>query len=209
MRWTSSRRAVLPAVLLAFGAAGVAVDRAEAQRQRAPARAVAAQGYPTDTRYPGYPGDPAYPRPTTDLAGAVLATHNSARAAVRVPPLQWDAKLAQGAATWANHLARLGRMEHSPDKQRPDQGENLWMGTAGAYRPEDMVGSWVAERRYFRNQPSPNFSTTGNWADVGHYSQIVWRDTKRVGCAIGRGRGDEVLVCRYQPAGNWDGERAY
>jgi hypothetical protein len=54
----------------------------------------------------------------------------------------------------------------------------------------------------FRAGRFPDVSATGNWADVGHYTQIIWPTTQRVGCSISRSVKDEVLVCRYWPAGN-------
>ena len=61
------------------------------------------------------------------------------------------------------------------------------MGTTGAYRIEDMVGGWTGERRWFRPGIFPAVSTTGNWIDVGHYTQMVSSRTTRVGCAIRTG----------------------
>ena len=55
---------------------------------------------------------------------------------------------------------------------------------------------------------SPNFSRTGDYRDVGHYSQIIWSRTTRFGCAMVAGAKDEYLVCRYTPAGNVVGEKA-
>jgi hypothetical protein len=43
----------------------------------------------------------------------------------------------------------------------------------------------------------------------GHYTQIVWRNTKSVGCAVARGKGVEVWVCNYDPPGNYAGQRPY
>ena len=54
-----------------------------------------------------------------------------------------------------------------------------------------MVGSWIDEKRAFRPGVFPNVSRTGNWDDVAHYTQLIWKGTTRVGCAI-------------QPAGRWD-----
>lgn len=81
------------------------------------------------------------------------------------------------------------------------------MGTARAFAPETMVGNWASEKRWFVPGTFPNVSRTGRWSDVAHYTQIVWRNTTRVGCAVAPGRGREVLVCRYAPAGNIDGYR--
>ncbi len=81
------------------------------------------------------------------------------------------------------------------------------MGSRGAYLPAQMVGNWASEKVSFRPGVFPAVSRTGNWADVGHYSQIVWPATTQVGCAIASNRSDDFLVCRYAPAGNIDGRR--
>lgn len=139
-------------------------------------------------------------------AEQVLAVHNHTRAAAGVPALGWDTQLAAGAAAYAAELARRGQLVHSPRQSRPGQGENLWMGSAGVYTPEVMVQSWADERRLFRTGTFPNVSTTGNWADVAHYTQMIWRGTTHVGCAVERSGRWDVLVCRYSPAGNRDGQ---
>lgn len=76
------------------------------------------------------------------------------------------------------------------------------MGTAGRFAPEAMVGAWIEEKAYFTRGTFPRVSRTGQWADVGHYTQMVWRDTSEVGCAVARGRRADVLVCRYARPGN-------
>lgn len=141
------------------------------------------------------------------FASRILARHNDERASVGVKPLAWDAKLAAAAETWAEYLAKTRQFEHSPDD--PDaapQGENLWMGTSRAYSLEDMVDGWIEERQYYRPGLFPKVTTTRNWSDVGHYTQLIWHNTTHVGCALATGNGNDVLVCRYSPAGNWDGE---
>ena len=89
------------------------------------------------------------------------------------------------------------------------EGENLWTGTRGAYRYDEMVGGFVDEKRFFRNGVTPDFSTTGKWEDVAHYTQIVWRGTTRFGCALASNARDDYLVCRYTPPGNVVGEVAF
>ena len=140
-------------------------------------------------------------------AARILAVHNQARAAAGVAPLAWDPALEAGAAAYARELAASGVLRHSNRQARRGIGENLWMGSRGYWPVDTMVGSWTAERRLFRAGIFPNVSRNGNWAEVGHYSQIIWPTTTRVGCAIGSSRQWEALVCRYSPAGNMDGRR--
>ena len=72
-----------------------------------------------------------------------------------------------------------------------------------------MVEGWIEEKKYFRPGRFPDNSTTGDFADVGHYTQLMWRETGRVGCALAEGAAEEVLVCRYRTAGNVVGERPF
>ena len=145
----------------------------------------------------------------TDTSSArILAAHNRERARVGVAPLRWDPTLAASAASYGPALARVGGLRHSPKADRLGQRENLWMGTRGAYSPEQMVGNWIAEKAYYRQGQFPNVSRTGNWADVAHYTQVVWRGTTHVGCAIYPTRNWDYLICRYSPPGNLDGRQA-
>lgn len=139
------------------------------------------------------------------LGGELLARHNVERQQAGVGPLVWDPALADGARAYANKLARLNLLRHSPKAVRPGQGENLWMGTSNYFRPTRMVADWASERSMFRAAQFPQVSTTGNWADVAHYTQIIWPNTERVGCAISKAVQNDVLVCRYWPAGNVTG----
>lgn len=143
----------------------------------------------------------------TSLDARLLAAHNRERSAAGVAPLAWDAALAAEAAAWGETLAASGAFEHAPDDGDGDpQGENLWAGTSGAYAPEEMVEGWIEEKRHFRPGRFPDNSRTGDFEDVGHYTQLMWRSTDRLGCALAEGAEEEVLVCRYRTAGNVVGE---
>ncbi len=137
--------------------------------------------------------------------GRLLAAHNSERARFGSAALVWSPALAAQAASWAQDLARRGVFEHSKDRQ--GAGENLWMGTSGYYAPEQMIGAFVREGQYFRPGKFPDVSATGNWADVGHYTQLIWPDTRELGCASASNGTNDVLVCRYFPAGNMRGQQ--
>ena len=135
----------------------------------------------------------------------ILAAHNAERARAGVPPLVWDSTLGNAAAVYAQQMAMTARFEHSNRRARPGTGENLWMGSRGAFSVEAMVGGWTSEKRWFRPGVFPNVSRTGSWDDVGHYTQMVSSRTTRVGCAVRTGGGWTYLVCRYSPSGNVDG----
>jgi hypothetical protein len=146
----------------------------------------------------------------TSLDERLLAAHNRERSALGIAPLAWDPALAAEAGRWGGELARSGAFEHEGDTGEADpQGENLWAGTPGAYAPEEMVEGWIEEKKFFRPGRFPDNSSTGDYADVGHYTQLMWRDTDRVGCALAAGAEEEVLVCRYRTAGNVVGEQPF
>lgn len=149
----------------------------------------------------------AGPESANPFAARLLAAHNRERERLGIPRLKWSQHLAAQAAQWAASLARRNTMEHAAYEVRQGAGENLWMGAAGYYSAEDMVGGFVSERQYFRPGSFPNNSTTGDWKDVGHYTQLIWPGTQEVGCAVTKGEANDFLVCRYWPAGNTVGVR--
>jgi uncharacterized protein YkwD len=152
----------------------------------------------------------AAPRGQARLERTMLAAHNAARAEIGQPALRWNARLAADAGRYAAELARTRRFAHSPQPRgNPEQGENLWTGTRLAYRYEEMAGHWIAEKRLLRPGVVPNLSDTGTFTDVGHYTQIVWRNTTEVGCALASNATDDYLVCRYTPVGNVWGQAPF
>ena len=136
------------------------------------------------------------------FASELLEAHNEARTQEDAPRLVWSHELAVEAKKWAEVLAAEGRMRHASIDERKGAGENLWMGSAGRFSASFMVNAFVDERQHFKPGKFPNISRTGNWRDVGHYTQVVWKDTRELGCAVVRNERDDFLVCRYWPAGN-------
>jgi cysteine-rich secretory family protein len=139
------------------------------------------------------------------LANSILAVHNSERAAVGVPPLLWSDKLAADAKPWAEHLATTTEFAHDPTASSKGEGENL----AGFITSVSETGGgetlWVNEKANWHG----GLFVAG--AGTGHYTQMVWRDTKEVGCATASGGGHpfSILVCRYSPQGNIIGQKPF
>lgn len=70
----------------------------------------------------------------------------------------------------------------------------------------DAVAAWVAEKKWYNYTDN---SCTDKY-QCGHYTQVVWKDTKLVGCSkIICDSGDTIITCEYYPAGNYEGEQPY
>jgi pathogenesis-related protein 1 len=151
-----------------------------------------------------------------DVDGMVAA-HNRWRETVGAPPLTYSPVLAAAAQKWANHLKQSNqcRMQHSKPDGR--YGENLYW--AGAIKwsdgrrelqkvsPKKVVDDWCSERADY--DYNNNSCATGKMC--GHYTQVVWKSTTTVGCAVAvcDESHEQVWVCQYQPPGNWIGRKPY
>ena len=139
---------------------------------------------------------PAQSLPSSAFDARVLAAHNAERAALRLPLLAWDPALAASAAVHANYLAATGTFTHSKRRARRGVGENIWQGTRGAFSPEQMVGNWASEKRYFVPGIFPASSRTGNWNHVGHYTQIQRRSVSAAALAAGATTSWSAIIRR-------------
>jgi uncharacterized protein YkwD len=137
----------------------------------------------------------ASPPPAKDSpAAGFLEAHNHYRAKHCAPALQWSDELAASAQAWADALARRGCvLDHSHGKY----GENLASGTSGFLTPQAIVDMWYGEARDYRYQ-RPGFSPA-----TGHFTQVVWVNSARLGCAVSRCADSDVWVCQYDPPGNF------
>lgn len=182
--------------LIALAACGGAVPSG-APSGPPPGMTPAAAGAPDPAPIPA--GSAPAPAALPEEAQALLALHDRARAAHCAPPLAWDERLAAVAQRWADHLRDDGcGFEHS----RTRYGENLAMGTTGALDAETIVGMWYGEVSAY------DFRHGGFGMDTGHFTQLVWRATERLGCGRATCRGMDIVVCNYDPPGNVETEFA-
>lgn len=142
----------------------------------------------------------AAPASESSFVTGMLAAHNEIRARIDEPPLRWSDRLAARAQDWASHLLRERQFYHRP---HPVFGESLFDITGGRATPDEVVGGWAAEVHDY------NYRANTCRSVCGHYTQIVWANTREVGCAVASDRVREVWVCNYDPPGNWIGQRPY
>jgi len=129
-------------------------------------------------------------------------------------PLAWDDDLAATAAAWVARCqdqdAPSGLIDHNPGRSDGHPyyvGENVFAST-GKATAEAAVGSWADEASDY----DLGANTCASNAVCGHYTQLVWRTTLKVGCAIGACPGlafPNTIVCDYGPGGNVNGQRPY
>ncbi len=145
----------------------------------------------------------------------ILTAHNQIRDKLHLPRLKWSNELADIAKDWVYTLQENYecQMIHS---RIPDLGENLYWASPIMYstgrkemqtvRPFDVVGAWGKERKYYRY----DINRCAYGKVCGHYTQLIWRDTTKVGCAkmICPDRS-QVWSCNYNPPGNYIGQRPY
>ncbi len=175
------------------------------------------------------------------ITNQIVARHNYYRSLdFNDSDLVWSAKLAQHAQTWAEYLAqhytvadrRSGEIPHASkfqtDSHHEDdynEGENIaWASSGLKYvrnNPVDImvensstadfefgaVDMWANEKVYYDYE-----SNSGHGEVVGHYTQIVWQKTTKVGCGKAKSKTDidgDWIVCRYEIPGNMTGEKPY
>ncbi|KAF9665900.1 hypothetical protein SADUNF_Sadunf16G0172900 [Salix dunnii] len=102
-----------------------------------------------------------------------LNAHNAARASVGVGPMIWDDTVAAFARSYINGLTGICILVHSSGPY----GENLAWGSANLAGTA-AVKMWVDEWVYYNYDSN---SCVGG--QCLHYTQVVWRNSVRLGCA--------------------------
>jgi pathogenesis-related protein 1 len=162
--------------------------------------------------------------PEPGLLRGITAAHNYYRSLVDtdppLQPLEWDEAIASVAQDYAEVLATsCGGLVHSMGAY----GENLYATSTTAAMSDrtgiNAVSSWYElELPCYTYGPIDNSgsdcsSECDNFGGCGHYTQVIWRDTERVGCGTAECTDGQWLrsyyVCNYDPPGNWIGQYPY
>ncbi|KHJ80357.1 SCP-like protein [Oesophagostomum dentatum] len=103
--------------------------------------------------------------------------------------------------------------EHSDSSDRYGLGENLFMTTARNY-DKTKAGvqasqSWWSELKKYgvgeENKLTMDLFNRG----VGHYTQMAWEESYKLGCAVMHCSDMTLVVCQYGPAGNMLNQQIY
>jgi uncharacterized protein YkwD len=138
----------------------------------------------------------------TGVLVGLRAAHDEARAAVGVAPMEWSTALGRYAQEWANSLAANNcQLAHRPNSS---YGENLYWTNTGV-TAQQVVAAWTMESSHY--DAATNTCSDGNVC--GHYTQVVWANTLKLGCGMASCGSQQVWVCNYDPRGNTMGQKPY
>ena len=166
---------------------------------------------------------------TNSFENNVLGFHNILRKENGLQSLEWDNKLAKRALEWGDFLKEnencVIRHPINSQKERDTyipngNGQNLYSSFGfpnNTFNPQIGIQKMYDECNLYQ-RPEEGQSRPNNFLGVGHFTQLIWKDTKKVGCAriecnqnlrdnnnnIVNGKGG-MLVCNYDK-GNIDGQ---
>jgi len=91
-------------------------------------------------------------------------------------------------------------------------GENIYASAGSNTTPADVVDSWVSEAKDY------DYAANSCAGTCGHYTQVVWRKSTKLGCAVANCSKNspfsgftqwQFWVCNYDPPGNFNGQKPY
>ncbi|KAF9906130.1 hypothetical protein EC991_000926 [Linnemannia zychae] len=173
---------------LLIAAVAILATSANAQLSAAPLMFGAKAEAPLELRSTGAaPGNQALSAAEQKI---ILDTHNKYRARHGAKPLTWNPQ----AALHGNNWIQKCQFKHSGGKY----GENL---AAGYKDFKTGIDAWYKEVSQY-NYRNPGFSMA-----TGHFTQVVWKATRTVGCAkkFCPGSNWTIYICNYDPPGNYQG----
>ncbi|KAK9954643.1 hypothetical protein ABG768_016694 [Culter alburnus] len=150
---------------------------------------------------------------TEQEKSTIVDMHNKLRSQVQpsaafMQKIVWDETLRLVAESYAAKCI----WDHNPELEELTMGENLFVGT-GRFNATKATLNWFGENvdYDYENNYCPEDKM------CGHYTQMVWADSNRIGCASHfcdtlEGLQFEkatLLVCDYFPQGNFEGQKPY
>ncbi|XP_028623789.1 peptidase inhibitor 16 isoform X1 [Grammomys surdaster] len=149
---------------------------------------------------------------TEDEKETMVELHNYYRAQVSPPAsdmlqMRWDDELAAFAKAYAQKCV------WGHNKERGRRGENLFAITGEGMDVPLAVGNWHEEHAHY----NLSTATCDPGQMCGHYTQVVWSKTERIGCGSHfcetlqgvEEANIQLLVCNYEPPGNVKGRKPY
>ncbi|PIO60414.1 SCP-like protein, partial [Teladorsagia circumcincta] len=118
--------------------------------------------------------------------------------AARMLKVSYDCEVEANMMSWAKRCV----FEHSPSSERHKWGQNLYMSSeTGGNKAEAAaaaVDSWFHELAE-SHVPHRNRFTKRILYKLGHYTQVVWQSSNKIGCAVEWCPDMTLVGCEYKP----------
>ncbi|KAJ8420368.1 hypothetical protein Cgig2_024710 [Carnegiea gigantea] len=135
-----------------------------------------------------------------------LVSHNLVRAKKLELPLVWDKDLEKYARWWVDQRSTDCALQHSFPDREFELGECIFWGGGSQWAPSNAIKTWANEEGYY----DYDSNTCAEGQMCGHYTQIVWSTTRKLGCArVVCQDGDVFMTCNYYAPSNVIGECPY
>jgi len=155
----------------------------------------------------------------------ILDAHNQCRLRHHAANVVLDNSLAKAAQSYAEELARTNVLVHSDRSTRSNIGENLYSWSISTSRQSTSKKPSLAEHgvmgvsAWCEESAKYDFSRPGYVTGTGHFTQVVWKSTQKIGCGAaeskvsltekGQVKTTRYVVCRYSPTGNLNTPAAF
>lgn len=131
-----------------------------------------------------------------------LKAHNEYRARHGVPALRLSKKLCRHAEEWAKILSSRGILLH---RNNSSYGENIFCSWSSNSN-NNHVGGREPVDNWYHEMSQHVFHKEPTTLKTGHFTQVVWRESRELGVGMAKNRSGEVfIVANYDPPGNFIG----
>ncbi|XP_074643338.1 cysteine-rich venom protein-like isoform X2 [Tubulanus polymorphus] len=142
---------------------------------------------------------------TDAIKREILDVHNGYRGKVNPPPkymfkMIWDEEAAKVAMGWASQCGAGGAHDESMARMVPGRsgyGQNMASFSSGSGSWTKAIKMWYDEVEFF------DYEQGGDISKTGHYTQVVWADSYRIGCGMATCESGDLYICNYGEAGNF------
>ena len=141
-----------------------------------------------------------------------IKKHNELRKKHHVGDLIINKELMTIAQKHAEKMAKSNQFQHSNKKDRELKdhkgewvGENIyyfWSSARPSYDSGSASQSWYDEIKDY----DFNKGSSSNGGVVGHFTQVVWKNTKEAGFGLAFNNNECYVVGNYYPGGNFNNQ---
>jgi uncharacterized protein YkwD len=136
-----------------------------------------------------------------NYALSAIKRHNVVRACHNANPLMFNCEIMKISQDYSQYLAtQVGGLQHSGTKFHGEwMGENLaYMGGSNL-----NINGETPTNMWYNEISSYNFNNPGFSSGTGHFTQVVWKNSKEFGIGLYCQNNKCFMTGNYYPGGNF------